>query len=95
MLAASSFPKLAGFFRTSGGNLKGTLKFLLIPFTDSVGLVLNSGGMSGCRIMRSDRDRLEITPGATWSSASYSIHVYNLSLKQLTQWQSRFDIQNL
>ena len=91
IVAAYHFPELAGFMKTSSGNYR----FLIVPFSDSVGKTLQTGSLSGSRVMRSDRSRIEFTPGATWSTGSYSIHVYNLSMKVLTQWKAKFAVQNM
>ena len=91
IVAAYHFPELAGFMKTSSGNYR----FLIVPFTDSVGKTLQTGSLSGSRVMRSDRSRIEFTPGATWSTGSYSIHVYNLSMKVLTQWKAKFAVQQM
>ena len=55
IVAADHFPELAGSMKTSGSNYR----FLIVPFTDSVGKTLQTGSLSGSRVMRSDRSRIE------------------------------------
>ena len=89
LIAGHTFKRLAGFLRAGSK----TYRYLLIPFTDSVGDALNDGSMSGCRFFRTDRDRLEITMGTTgWTNGSYTLTVYNLQLKTLSLHNNRWEV---